>query len=89
MALGALQNEIVRMVVGRALVLYTIGLAAGLVGVIWCAHLLSNMLTGIQPWDPVALGLTTAVLLLVSFFAAWFPARRAASVDPYSILRAE
>jgi predicted permease len=89
MALGALQNEIVRMILGRALVLYTMGLATGIVGVIWCGHLLSNMLIGIQPWDPVALGMTTAVLLFVSFVAAWFPARRAASVDPYLTLRAE
>lgn len=89
MALGALQSEIVRMVVGRALVLYTIGLVAGLLGVIWCGHLLSNMLAGIQPWDPVALGITAAVLLLISFLAAWFPAQRAVSVDPYSTLRAE
>jgi putative ABC transport system permease protein len=89
MALGALQGEIVRMVVGRAVVLYAIGLVAGLTGVIWCGHLLSNMLAGIQPADPLALGMTTATLLLVSFLAAWFPARRAASVDLYFTLRAE
>jgi putative ABC transport system permease protein len=89
MAMGALPSEIVRMVVGRALVLYTIGLVGGLLGVIWCGHLLSNMLAGIQPWDPVALGITTAVLLLISFLAAWFPAQRAVSVDPYLTLRTE
>jgi ABC-type antimicrobial peptide transport system permease subunit len=89
MALGALQSEIVRMVVGRAFVLYAIGLIAGLLAVISCGHLLSNMLAGIQPWDPITLGITTAALLLVSFVAAWFPARRAASVDPYLTLRTE
>ncbi len=89
MALGALQSEIVRMVVGRALALYVMGLATGLIGAIWCGHLLSNMLPGIQPWDPIALGAATAVLLLISFLAAWFPARRAASVDPYLTLRTE
>lgn len=89
MALGALQSEIVRAVVGRALILYTIGLVGGLLGVIWCGHLLSNMLVGIQPWDPVALGITTVVLLFISFLAAWFPARRAVSVDPYVALRTE
>jgi ABC-type antimicrobial peptide transport system permease subunit len=87
MALGARQNEIVRMIVSRALVLYAIGLAAGMVGVIWCGHLLSNMLAGVRPWDPIALAITTAVLLFVSFLAAWFPARRAASIDPYLALR--
>jgi ABC-type lipoprotein release transport system permease subunit len=58
-----------------------------MVGVIWCGHLLSNMLAGVRPWDPIALAITTAVLLFVSFLAAWFPARRAASIDPYLALR--
>ncbi len=89
MALGARRDDVVRMIVSRALVLYAIGLAGGLLGVIWCGHLLSNMLTGVKPWDPVALGVTTAALLLVCFLAAWFPARRAASIDPYQALRSE
>ena len=89
MALGARQDEVVWMIVSRALVLYAIGLTGGLIGVMWCGHLLSNMLTGIQPWDPVALGITTVVLLVVSFLAAWFPARRAASIDTYQALRSD
>jgi putative ABC transport system permease protein len=89
MALGARRDEVVRMIVSRALLLYAVGLAAGLVGVIWCGHLLSNMLAGVRPWDPVALGITTAALLLVALLAAWFPARRAASIDPYQALRTE
>jgi predicted permease len=89
MALGATSTELTRMVVSHALVLYSIGLAAGLVGVIWCGHLLSNMLNGVRPWDPVVLALTTVVLLLVCVVAAWFPARRAGSIDPYQALRSE
>jgi putative ABC transport system permease protein len=89
MALGARQNEVVRMIVSRALLLYAIGVVAGLIGVIWCGHLLSTMLAGVRPWDPVALGITTAALLLVALLAAWFPARRAASIDPYQALRTD
>lgn len=89
MALGANRNEVVRMIVSRALTLYAVGLAAGLVGVIWCGHLMSNMLTGVRPSDPVVLGITTVVLLIVSVSAAWFPSRRAASIDPYQALRTE
>ncbi len=89
MALGATRHDVVRMIVTRAVVLYTIGLAGGLLGVIWCGHLLSNMLAGVQPWDPVALGVTIAVLIFVAMLAAWFPARRAASIDPYQALRSE
>jgi ABC-type lipoprotein release transport system permease subunit len=47
------------------------------------------MLAGIQSWDLAALGLTTATLLVVVLVAACVPARRAASIDPYQVLRAE
>jgi ABC-type lipoprotein release transport system permease subunit len=57
--------------------------------VIWYGHLLSNLLAGVRPWDPLTLAITTTVLLLVAILAAWFPARRAASIDPYQALRAE
>lgn len=89
MALGARQDEVIRMIVSHALLLYAIGLAVGLVGVIWCGHLLSRMLAGVRPWDPFALGITSVTLLLVALLAAWFPARRAASIDPYQALRTE
>ncbi len=89
MALGASRDDVVRMVVSHALVLYAIGLAGGVMGVIWWGHLLSSMLAGVQPWDPITLGTTTIVLLFISVLAAWFPAHRAASIDPYQALRSE
>ncbi|HEY6989765.1 MAG TPA: hypothetical protein VH369_15330 [Bryobacteraceae bacterium] len=66
-----------------------LGAGCGLLGVIWCGRLLSNMLAGIRPWDPSALGITTTALLVIVIFAAWLPARRAASIDPHQVLRAE
>jgi putative ABC transport system permease protein len=88
-ALGAGQNDVLRMIVWHALRLFAIGLSVGLIGVVWSGHFLSSMLAGVQPWDPVSLGTTTAVLLLVTLLAAWFPARRAASIDPHQALRSE
>lgn len=88
-ALGAGQNDVLRMVVWRALRLFAIGLCIGLVGVVSSGHLLSGMLAGVQPWDPVSLTMTTTVLLIVTLLAAWFPARRAASIDPHRALRSE
>ncbi|HWF48032.1 MAG TPA: ADOP family duplicated permease, partial [Bryobacteraceae bacterium] len=88
-ALGAGQNDVVRMIVWRALKLFAIGLSVGLIGVVWSGHFLSSMLAGVQPWDPVSLGITTTVLLIVTLLAAWFPARRAASIDPHRALRSE
>jgi putative ABC transport system permease protein len=89
MAVGATENNVVRMIVARAIMLYAIGLGGGLLAVIWCGHLLSNMLVGVQPWDPVALGVTIGVLIVVALLAAWIPARRAASINPYQALRSE
>jgi ABC-type antimicrobial peptide transport system permease subunit len=89
MALGARKNDVLWMLVSRALTLYAVGAGCGLLGVIWCGRLLSNMLAGIRPWDPGALGITTTVLLVIVVLAAWLPARRAASIDPYQVLRAE
>lgn len=88
-ALGATRDNVVSMIVLHALVLYLVGLAGGFVAVIWTAHLLSNVITGIHSWDPVALGITSLVLLLASFAAAWFPAHRAASIAPFQALRSD
>jgi ABC-type antimicrobial peptide transport system permease subunit len=89
MALGASQGEVVGMIVRRALKLFAVGLIAGVAGVIWAGHLLSAMITGVRPWDPAAIGITATVLLVVTLFASWFPARRAASIDPNRALRSE
>jgi ABC-type antimicrobial peptide transport system permease subunit len=89
MALGASQGEVVGMIVWRALKLFAVGLIAGVAGVIWAGHLLSAMITGVRPWDPAALGVRATVLLAVTLFASWFPARRAASIDPNRALRSE
>ena len=89
MALGARQTQVVRMIVLRAFVLYAIALCCGLIGVICCGRLLSSMLVGVRPWDAAALSATTAILLIVSLLAAWFPARKAAAIDPYEALRSQ
>jgi ABC-type antimicrobial peptide transport system permease subunit len=89
MALGARKIDVLRMLVLRALALYGAGAVCGIVGVIWCGRLLAKMLAGIRPWDPSTLGVTIAVLLAIVVLAAWLPARRAASIDPYQALRSE
>ncbi len=88
-ALGARSEDVIRGVVARAMWLYVIGLAAGVVGAVWCGRFLSAMLAGVQPWDAITLLSTAAALFVVSLLAAWFPARRAASIDPMRVLRME
>jgi predicted permease len=89
MALGARSDQVRRMVVGQGLVLAGIGAAIGLVGALGMSRLISSLLYGIAPYDPVTLGGVTLGLLVVAAVASWLPAMRAARIDPIEALRSE
>jgi predicted permease len=88
LALGAQQNSITRMFVRHALALAGIGAAIGLAAASGLMRLMSSLLFGISPRDPLTYIVVPAALLLVAAFASYFPARRAAAVDPANTLRA-
>jgi putative ABC transport system permease protein len=89
MALGARQNDVLRLVVGGALRLAGLGIGIGLLLALALSRFLRGMLFGIGTFDPLAyLGLTLA-LAFVALFSSWLPARRAARVDPNVALRSE
>jgi putative ABC transport system permease protein len=52
-------------------------------------RLLSGMLYGVRPLDPAVLGMVSALLAAVGLFASYWPARRAAKIDPMAALRCE
>ena len=86
LALGATTSSVVRLVLARALASVAIGLALGLGGAWLASRLLTQQLYGVRATDPatyagVAIGLGAAAVL-----AAWLPARRAAQVDPTTVL---
>jgi putative ABC transport system permease protein len=88
-ALGAGSSSIVRLVVGQGLVFAFIGIGVGAVLALGVTRLVSRFLFGISPFDPptfVAIGL---LLLGVTALASYWPARRAARVDPMVALRAD
>jgi putative ABC transport system permease protein len=89
MALGAQTAEVRRMVVRQGLTLALIGTGIGLVGALGLARLISSLLYGIAPHDPVTLGSVTVGLLGVAALASWLPALRAARIDPTEALRSE
>jgi len=89
LALGADSRRVARMVVSESMLLVVIGVALGLVAAIASGRLVTSMLFGLAPRDPLTLGLTVALILVVSAFAAYLPARRAAHIDPMVALRAE
>jgi predicted permease len=89
MAIGAHRADILRMVLREAGLLVGLGLVVGLAASLAGAQLLRSLLFGIAPRDPFTLAATCGVLLLTGLFAAWWPARRAASTEPMQALRME
>lgn len=89
MALGAQRGDILRMVLREAGVLVAVGLVLGVLASIAGGKLLSSLLFGVAARDPLTLSGVCGVLLLTGLFAAWWPARRAASTEPMQALRSE
>lgn len=89
MALGARSDRVLRMVMGRTLVLAGVGIAIGVIGALGTTRVLSRFLFGISPTDPAAFGATAAVLVCVALAAATLPAWRASRVDPVIALKEE
>jgi macrolide transport system ATP-binding/permease protein len=89
MALGAQRSSVYSLVLGEAARLIAAGIVLGLASAVGAARLMSTLLFGVQAWDLKTL---TAVALLLAgsaLLASYFPARRAASVNPTEALRAE
>jgi len=89
MALGAHGSDVLRMVIRTGIQLVAIGAAIGLLVSVALARILATQLWGVSPYDPWTLTFVPAVLLITGFLACWFPARRAARVDPLVALRYE
>ena len=89
MALGASARTIARMIIGRGSRLLVAGIALGLAGSILAARLLARQVWNVSPFDPVAFGLVSLILLGAGLQACVWPARRAARIDPIIALRQE
>jgi putative ABC transport system permease protein len=89
MALGARQWQVLLRVEGQGMVLVVIGLAIGLVGTVIATRFMSALLFRVGVRDPLTFGIAAVTLVVVSLFACYLPARRAANVDPIIALRCE
>jgi predicted permease len=89
MALGAERKDVLRLVLRHGLALAAIGAGIGLGASFAAMRLLSTMLYGIRPTDPLTFAGSSALVILVALAASWIPARRAASIDPMQSLRTE
>jgi ABC-type antimicrobial peptide transport system permease subunit len=89
LALGAQQGELQRMVVRHGLVLAGIGVIIGLGAAAGLTRLMSSLLFGISPLDPMTYAAGALLLAMAAVLASYLPARRASAVDPVEALRAE
>jgi ABC-type antimicrobial peptide transport system permease subunit len=88
-AVGAYPGRIVAEVVGYGLRLALIGLLIGLTGALALTRVLTGLLHGLPPTDPVTYLGVAVLFCAVALSASWLPARRAARVEPMRILRTE
>jgi putative ABC transport system permease protein len=87
MAFGAERGAILGTVLAHAAKLAGYGIAVGLVLSLLLARLVTSMLAGVRPNDPVSLGVASSLLLLTALAAALAPGWRATHVDPMVALR--
>lgn len=88
-ALGAQLKDIVKLVLGQAMILVVAGIALGLVASFALTRLLTMLLFGVSPTDPMTLIGIATLVTVVALLASWIPVRRATRVDPLVVLKYE
>jgi predicted permease len=89
MALGAHASRVGALVVRQSVQFAVIGIIVGIIGTVLITRVLSTMLFGVSPTDPLTLLAVSAVMLLIAGFASYVPAQRAMRVEPVEALRAD
>ncbi len=89
MAMGADDRAIVRLVLAQVVTLVGIGALFGATLSALAGKYLASLIYGLSAWDPEAMGVVAALLVLVAVVAGWIPARRAAALPLANALRTE
>jgi putative ABC transport system permease protein len=89
MAIGARSSDVLRLIAVEAGVPLAAGLGLGLAGASALGRSLGSVLYGVRASDPLTLVVVSLLLMVAGAAAAFFPARRAARVDPMTALRNE
>jgi putative ABC transport system permease protein len=89
MALGARAGEVQRMFITTGMLVTGIGVVAGVAAALATMRLMTTVLFGVSPFDPLTYVLVGGGLAMVALVATWIPARQATAVDPAIALRAE
>jgi len=89
MALGASARDVVVMVLREGARIAIAGVAVGVAASAALTRLVSGLLFGVAPNDPLSFAIAAAAILVIALVSSYLPARRAAAVDPLIALRAE
>jgi putative ABC transport system permease protein len=87
--LGAERREILKMILGEGVTMALLGLVIGGLGAMPLSRMLKGLLFGVEPADPMTIGVSAVLLIAVAAAAAWAPARGATAVDPITALRGD
>jgi ABC-type antimicrobial peptide transport system permease subunit len=86
-ALGAQSQDVLRLVLRQGATLALVGIAVGAVAALGLTRLIAGLLYGVSAADPLSFVAVIVLLTLVALLASLIPARRAARVDPMTVLR--
>jgi predicted permease len=89
MALGAAQQDVVKLVVKQAMTLALVGSACGLLAAFLLTRMMAKLLYGVRPVDPLTFVGVALIVSVVGLLASYAPARRATRIDPVTALRCE
>jgi hypothetical protein len=87
MALGATRRQVVSLFMNQAAWVIAAGCLLGIAGAALVSRTLERQLHGVTPFDAVTVSSAAALMALAAFLATWWPAKRAASSDPGSLLK--
>ena len=88
-ALGAERRDVLSLVLRGAMRPVAVGIVLGIAATAAVSRVLSSVLYGVSPLDPVAFSAVTMFLVIVALFASFLPALRATRIDPNEALRYE
>jgi ABC-type antimicrobial peptide transport system permease subunit len=89
LSIGANQWDVLKLILGQALMLSAIGMTGGLVVALAVTRFSAHLLYGISPSDPVTFAGISVLIVVITLVAGYFPARRATRIDPMIALRSE
>jgi len=88
-ALGAAPGEVWRLIVGQAMTLAVAGILIGVAGSFYLVRIMTSLLFGVSPRDPLIFALVPLLFAAVALVAACVPARHATRISPAIALRCE